>query len=111
VTIALIVVGGPGRLAAAEADAHNVGSPSWRQRTGTTGSELFAGGTMPSRRDILKATGGLVLATGGSWLASHAHAADTSPESVDRTEISGRVEALGEPIADAGDKAPLESPR
>ena len=31
---------------------------------------------MPSRRDILKATGGLVLATGGSWLAGHAHAAD-----------------------------------
>jgi hypothetical protein len=31
---------------------------------------------MPSRRDILKATGGLVLATGGSWLASHAHGAD-----------------------------------
>ena len=30
---------------------------------------------MPSRRDILKATGGLVLATAGSWLASHAHAA------------------------------------
>ena len=31
---------------------------------------------MPSRRDLLKATGGLVLATGGSWLASHAHGAD-----------------------------------
>ncbi len=34
---------------------------------------------MPSRRDILKATGGLVLATGGSWLASHAHAAVPNP--------------------------------
>src|SRR5580765_1946007 len=34
------------------------------------------GGAMPSRRDLLKATGGLVLATGGSWLASHAHGAD-----------------------------------
>jgi DMSO/TMAO reductase YedYZ molybdopterin-dependent catalytic subunit len=31
---------------------------------------------MPSRRDLLKATGGLVLATGGSWLARHAHGAD-----------------------------------
>jgi DMSO/TMAO reductase YedYZ molybdopterin-dependent catalytic subunit len=31
---------------------------------------------MKSRRDFLKATGGLVLASGGSWLASHAHAAD-----------------------------------
>ncbi|MEO8565929.1 MAG: oxidase, partial [Betaproteobacteria bacterium] len=34
---------------------------------------------MPSRRDILKATGGLVLATGGSWLASHAHGAVPNP--------------------------------
>ncbi len=34
---------------------------------------------MPSRRDILKVTGGLVLATGGSWLASHAHAAVPNP--------------------------------
>jgi len=34
---------------------------------------------MPSRRDILKATGGLVLATGGSWLASHLHAAVPNP--------------------------------
>src|SRR6476660_7192078 len=33
------------------------------------------GGAMPSRRDLLKATGGLVLATGGSWLAGHAHGA------------------------------------
>jgi DMSO/TMAO reductase YedYZ molybdopterin-dependent catalytic subunit len=31
---------------------------------------------MKSRRDFLKATGGLVLASGGSWLASHAHGAD-----------------------------------
>jgi hypothetical protein len=30
---------------------------------------------MPSRRDLLKATGGLVLATGGSWLERHAHGA------------------------------------
>jgi len=34
---------------------------------------------MPSRRDLLKATGGLVLATGGSWLASHAHGAVPNP--------------------------------
>ena len=33
--------------------------------------------TVKSRRDLLKAIGGLVLATGGSWLASHAHGADT----------------------------------
>ena len=31
---------------------------------------------MKSRRDFLKATGGLVLASSGSWLASHAHGAD-----------------------------------
>ncbi len=31
---------------------------------------------MPSRRDFLKTTGGLVLASGGTWLANHARAAD-----------------------------------
>ena len=31
---------------------------------------------MKSRRDFLKTTGGLVLATGGTWLASHAYGAD-----------------------------------
>jgi len=31
---------------------------------------------MPSRRDFLKTTGGLVLATPGSWIASRAHAAE-----------------------------------
>ena len=31
---------------------------------------------MKSRRDFIKTTGGLVLATGGSWLAGHAHGAD-----------------------------------
>src|SRR6202162_2936460 len=31
---------------------------------------------MKSRRDFLKTTGRLVLATGGTWLASHAHGAD-----------------------------------
>jgi sulfite dehydrogenase (cytochrome) subunit A len=31
---------------------------------------------MKSRRDFLKTTGGLVLATGGTWLAGHAHGAD-----------------------------------
>jgi hypothetical protein len=30
---------------------------------------------MPSRRDLLKATAGLVLATGGTWLAAHARGA------------------------------------
>jgi hypothetical protein len=30
---------------------------------------------MPSKRDFLKATAGLVLATGGSWLAAHARGA------------------------------------
>src|SRR5215471_7695918 len=29
---------------------------------------------MASRRDFLKNTGGLVLATGGAWAAGHAHA-------------------------------------
>jgi DMSO/TMAO reductase YedYZ molybdopterin-dependent catalytic subunit len=31
---------------------------------------------MGSRREFLKTTGGLVLATGGTWLAGHAHGAD-----------------------------------
>jgi DMSO/TMAO reductase YedYZ molybdopterin-dependent catalytic subunit len=31
---------------------------------------------MPSRRDFLKTTGGLVLATSGGWIASRTHAAD-----------------------------------
>jgi len=30
---------------------------------------------MPSRRDLLKAAAGLVLATGGTWLATHARGA------------------------------------
>ena len=34
---------------------------------------------MPSRRDILKATCGLVLATGGTWLVKHAHGAVPNP--------------------------------
>ncbi|HEV8552347.1 MAG TPA: hypothetical protein VGR65_03030 [Casimicrobiaceae bacterium] len=34
---------------------------------------------MPSRRDILKATCGLVLATGGTWLVTHAHGAVPNP--------------------------------
>ena len=34
---------------------------------------------MPSRRDILKATCGLALATGGTWLVTHAHGAATNP--------------------------------
>jgi hypothetical protein len=34
---------------------------------------------MPSRRDILKATCGLVLATGGTWLVRHAHGAVPNP--------------------------------
>ena len=53
---------------------------------------------MPSRRDILKATGGLVLATGGSWLASHVHAAvPNRPDLVSPTAdavASGDREAL-----------------
>lgn len=34
---------------------------------------------MPSRRDFLKTTGGLVIATGGTWLATHAHSAVPNP--------------------------------
>ena len=53
---------------------------------------------MPSRRDILKATGGLVLATGGSWLASHAHGAVPNPPGLAPlpagTVASGDLEAL-----------------
>jgi DMSO/TMAO reductase YedYZ molybdopterin-dependent catalytic subunit len=34
---------------------------------------------MPSRRDFLKTTSGLVLASGGGWLATHAHGAVPNP--------------------------------
>src|SRR5450631_849063 len=37
---------------------------------------MFEEERMKSRRDFLKTTGGLMLATGGTWLAGHAHAAD-----------------------------------
>src|SRR5262249_12656775 len=35
-----------------------------------------SGGAMSSRRGFLKATGGLVLGSGGSWMASQARGAD-----------------------------------
>jgi sulfite dehydrogenase (cytochrome) subunit A len=59
---------------------------------------------MPSRRDILKATGGLVLATGGSWLASHAHAAVPNPPGL--TSLPAGAVASGDLEAIAG-KLPL----
>lgn len=65
---------------------------------------------MPSRRDILKATGGLVLATGGSWLTSHAHGAEPGREPAEQIERSRQVEARGAPLADPGEPAPLASP-
>src|SRR5439155_26922274 len=55
------------------------------------------GGSMSSRRDFLKATGGLVLASGGSWMASHAHGADATmgpAELPEGTLSSSILEAL-----------------
>ncbi|TMG91880.1 MAG: twin-arginine translocation signal domain-containing protein, partial [Betaproteobacteria bacterium] len=34
---------------------------------------------MPSRRDFIKTTCGLALATGGTWLATHTHGAVPNP--------------------------------
>lgn len=72
---------------------------------------------MPSRRDILKATGGLVLATGGSWLASHAHAAVPNPPGLaplpTGAVTSGDPEALaGElPLIKRSRRPPSGTPR
>jgi len=53
---------------------------------------------MPSRRDILKATCGLVLATGGTWLVTHAHGAVPNPPGLAPVPAgavaSGDLEAL-----------------
>jgi DMSO/TMAO reductase YedYZ molybdopterin-dependent catalytic subunit len=52
---------------------------------------------MSSRRDFIKATGGLVLASGGAWLATHAHGADAvlgPAELPDGTLASSMLEAL-----------------
>jgi hypothetical protein len=58
---------------------------------------------MPSKRDFLKATAGLVLATGGSWLAAHARGAVTdsqqsASQTATPTELSGV--RYGEPRAE-----------
>ncbi len=58
---------------------------------------------MPSRRDLLKATGGLVLATGGSWLASHAHGAVPNPPGL--APVAGRRSRLGRSRDAAGQAA------
>jgi len=52
---------------------------------------------MPSRRDFLKTTGGLVLATGGAWAAGHARGADSllgPPELPQGTLASSLLDAL-----------------
>ncbi len=52
---------------------------------------------MKSRRDFLKTTGGMVLATGGTWLAGHARAADSvmgPSELPDGTLSASILEAL-----------------
>jgi len=59
---------------------------------------------MPSRRDILKATCGLALATGGTWLVTHAHGAATNPPG--RTPQPAGAVASGDRAALAG-KVPL----
>jgi DMSO/TMAO reductase YedYZ molybdopterin-dependent catalytic subunit len=52
---------------------------------------------MSSRRDFLKTTGGLVLVSGGTWMAGHAHAASASvgpPELPEGTLSASIMEAL-----------------
>jgi DMSO/TMAO reductase YedYZ molybdopterin-dependent catalytic subunit len=52
---------------------------------------------MPSRRDFIKQTGGLVLATGGAWAANHARGADAvlgPPELPEGMLSSSLLEAL-----------------
>src|SRR6266571_4664835 len=41
--------------------------------------DTLRGGDMPSRRDFIKTTCGLALATGGTWLATHTHGAVPNP--------------------------------
>jgi len=57
---------------------------------------------MPSRRDILKATCGLVLATGGTWLVRHAHGAVPNPPGLTPPPAgdvaSGGLEALARKV-------------
>src|SRR5215469_15271000 len=69
-----------------------------RQLKRIGGRRLSAsGGAMSSRRDFLKATGGLVLVSGGTWMAGHAHAATPSmgpPELPDGTLSASILEAL-----------------
>ena len=59
---------------------------------------------MPSRRDFLKTTGGLVLATGGTWLATHAHGA--VPDAPGFAPLPAGAVASGDLEALAG-KVPL----
>jgi len=62
------------------------------------------GGRMSSRRDFLKSTGGLVLATGGTWLAAHARGAVPNPPGL--TALPAGAVASGELEAIPG-KVPL----
>jgi len=59
---------------------------------------------MPSRRDILKMTGGLVIATGGTWLATHARGAVPNPPGL--APLPAGAVASGDLEAIAG-KVPL----
>ena len=59
---------------------------------------------MASRRDFLKGTGGLVLASGGGWLASHAHGA--VPNTPGLAALPGGATASGDLETLAG-KIPL----
>jgi DMSO/TMAO reductase YedYZ molybdopterin-dependent catalytic subunit len=59
---------------------------------------------MPSRRDFLKTTGGLVIATGGTWLATHARGAVPNPPGL--APLPAGAVASGDLEAIAG-KVPL----
>lgn len=61
---------------------------------------------MPPRRDFLKATAALVLATGAAWLATHAHGA--ASDAADRQPRSA-VEPP-DPAAGRGELPPIPQP-
>src|ERR1700731_581165 len=82
-----------GRQPIIVADPHPVNKQKRRCGIDATAREE----RMKSRRDFLKTTGGLVLATGGTWLAGHAHGADAvlgPPELPEGTLSASLLEAL-----------------
>src|SRR6266567_6277483 len=79
------------------ASAGNIRRPRFRSSRRRRIDAHRGEGIMRSRRDFLKTTGGLVLATGGTWLAAHAHGADAvlgPAELPDGTFAASMLDAL-----------------